>query len=49
MKEGGLLSLPGAKPALGPTPGKMKLSHLTDERFFTDKGYTFVPMGFFCM
>jgi len=47
LKEGGLLSLPGAKPALGPTPGKMKLSHLTDERFFTDKGYTFVPMGFF--
>jgi len=22
LKEGGLVSLPGAKPALGPTPGK---------------------------
>jgi len=32
LKDGGLLSLPGAKPALGPTPGKIKLSHPTDER-----------------
>jgi dihydropteridine reductase len=23
LKDGGLVSLPGAKPALGPTPGKM--------------------------
>jgi len=32
LKDGGLLSLPGAKPALGPTPGKIKLPHPTDER-----------------
>lgn len=32
LKDGGLLSLPGAKPALGPTPGKIKLTHSADER-----------------
>jgi hypothetical protein len=48
LKDGGLLSLPGAKPALGPTPGNIKLSHPTDEScifyrilsFWTDRIYS---------
>jgi len=28
LKEGGVLSLPGAKPALGPTPGNFNLKRL---------------------